>query len=32
MKSRCGRVVQATAREAHIMSFGLQRAVDGGQT
>ena len=31
MKSRCGRVVEAVAREAHIMSSGLPRAVDGGQ-
>ena len=31
MKSRCGRVVEAAAREAHIMSSGLPRAVDGGQ-
>ena len=31
MKSRCGRVVEAAARVAHIMSSGLPRAADGGQ-
>ena len=31
MNARCGRAVEATAREAHIMSSGLQRAIDGGQ-
>ena len=31
MKSRCERVVEAAAKEAYIMSYGLQRALDGEQ-
>ncbi len=31
MNSKCGRAVEATARQAHIKSSGLQRAIDGGQ-